>query len=468
MYKNRILFLVDHKHRDLPSLALIAFQLHAHGDDVRLVALGSEEDVVQDFDPHFIVIPKPNYNFARLYLWKLLGRKIIVVDSEGNHQDKNLTMRIKLAPDLYCFWNAKMKRKYEMTIAKRGGKSEVLGFYRGDLLHAKYRGIYGSGIQLREHYGVPEDGIVITVATSTQDSHFSEKRRMAKSKRRARTFSKTAPYRRIVENMIELRTLTEDFVFKMSKEFPGATILVKPHPNENAAYWHDLINKVGNKNLKLVVGEPINQMLQISNFHISHNVCTTTIEAMLVGVPTAEIHTDQSEHLYDERHLHMADFVVRSWQDLKASLNHAFKPAQACDSRLQMACGGRLQDYVDDFLYKFDGHRCEEYADYLSKYMKAFDSHRKVRYGLVLVHPWLTLMFLGVTLRAWMADLLRAFTRSESIEELVNYPDRNKSHNYVEIDGMPVHKEFGLYDNRMRLGDELLWYEKFKSATKEQ
>lgn len=467
MHKNRILFLVDHKHRDLPSLALMAFHLNARGDDARLVALGSEEKIVKDFDPHFMVIPKPNYNFARLYLWKLSGRKIIVVDSEGNHQDKNLTMRIKLAPDLYCFWNAKMKRKYEKTITKRGGESEVLGFYRGDLLHQKYRGVYGTDLQLREHYGVPEDGMVITVATSTQDSHFSERRRSAKAKRRAKAFSQTAAYSSIVRNMTVLRDLTEDIIVKLSSEFPRLTILVKPHPNENAAYWHDLINKVGNENLKLVVGEPINRMLQISDFHISHNVCTTTIEAMMAGVPTAEIHTDQSEHLYAERHLLMADFIVRSWQDLKAPLTDALNTGPSYDRRLQVARGSRLQDYVNDFFYKFDGCRCEKYADYLSGYMKGFGGQRKLHYGLAVAHPLLTLTFLGATLRVWMANLRRSFTRSESLEESVNYPDRNKSENYVEIDGVLVHKEFGLYDNRMSLGDELLWYESFKSVTEQ-
>ena len=56
MDKKKILFLVDHKHRDLPSLSLVAFHLNNLGCEARLVALGNELKLVKEFDPGFIVI----------------------------------------------------------------------------------------------------------------------------------------------------------------------------------------------------------------------------------------------------------------------------------------------------------------------------------------------------------------------------------------------------------------------------
>ena len=64
--EGRILFLVDHKHRDLPSLALISHYLRTRGRETRLFALWQEEEQIRSFDLGFIVLPKPVYDNARL------------------------------------------------------------------------------------------------------------------------------------------------------------------------------------------------------------------------------------------------------------------------------------------------------------------------------------------------------------------------------------------------------------------
>ena len=46
----------------------------------------------------------------------------------------------------------------------------------------------------------------------------------------------------------------------------------------HVVYWNELISELDAKNIKLLVGEPINHLLRISDLHITHNVCTTTIE----------------------------------------------------------------------------------------------------------------------------------------------------------------------------------------------
>ena len=63
MEKPKILFLVDHKHRDLPALSLIAYYLKKMGCLPKLVAL-TEELIIETFDPGFIVIPKPVQYYA--------------------------------------------------------------------------------------------------------------------------------------------------------------------------------------------------------------------------------------------------------------------------------------------------------------------------------------------------------------------------------------------------------------------
>ena len=57
------------------------------------------------------------------------GRRLIIVETEGNHQDKNLTMNIPVAPDLYCFWNNIMMEKYREELENKGLPSSCSGFF---------------------------------------------------------------------------------------------------------------------------------------------------------------------------------------------------------------------------------------------------------------------------------------------------------------------------------------------------
>ena len=286
-----VLFLVDHKHRDLPALCLIAHHLTRQGVRPQLVALGMEEQVVREFDPGFIVIPKPNYNFGRLITYKLEGRKIVVIESEGNHQDIKLTMRVIVAPDIYYFWNEEVHSKYKEALRRRGAKTEVLGFYRGDLLHSNYSNVFPRRQELLSKYGLSPEAV--TIATSTQNSHFSDDRLKKKERRRNRSFSETADYSLIVQNMRDLRSVTEAVIKEISQNFEDVNIIIKPHPNESVVYWDAFIGSLEKNNVALMAGEPINHLLRIQT-HIA--ITCKTVEALLAGV-TVEIQTSRSREL---------------------------------------------------------------------------------------------------------------------------------------------------------------------------
>ena len=71
----RILFLVDHKFRDLQSLSLIGCLLGEKGYDVKFIAIWQENDIINEFNPSYIVLPKPGYAVDRLIKFKIDGRK---------------------------------------------------------------------------------------------------------------------------------------------------------------------------------------------------------------------------------------------------------------------------------------------------------------------------------------------------------------------------------------------------------
>ena len=49
-----------------------------------------------------------------------------------------------------------------------------------------------------------------------------------------------------------------------------------------------------------------------------------------------------------------------------------------------------------------------------------------------------------------------------SIEEQVNKPSQNNERPAYELQGSLVDAEYGLFDNRMQIGDEQIWYRKFE------
>ena len=47
--------------------------------------------------------------------WKINSRKIIIVETEGNNQDKEIKYRTTVYPDLYFFWNNNYWIHYDFT-----------------------------------------------------------------------------------------------------------------------------------------------------------------------------------------------------------------------------------------------------------------------------------------------------------------------------------------------------------------
>ena len=460
--KPKILFLVDHKHRDLPALSLIAYLLKKLGCISKLTALADEGPIIESFDPGYIVLPKLSYNLMRLVKWKSEGRRLIVIDTEGNHQDKSLRMSIQITPDLYCFWNNSMLEKYREQLENQGCEVKALGFLRGDFLLDELRSIFPSRSSLMTNYGLDPTLKTITIATSTQDSHFSEERLLKKTQKRKKAYPVSADYSDIIRNMRNLRKKTEALIDTILKYSPDINIAVKPHPNETVVYWNELISKYSNGNIALVVGEPINHLLQISDLHVAHNVCTTTIEGLLTGVPTVEIHTDQSEKLYASEHLYTAKYILHEMKDIKKVIDKEFFGSGSDVNSYSIENHSDLDQYVKKYFLEMDGRRCQEYAKYLKKFMfsKPFKPQLKLKW--FLKNPT---QFIPYYLRLAKIGFGNLFGKNKNqlIEYTVNNPSADNLRATYEIKGRVVDKEFGLFDNRMKLGDEEFWFQKFEN-----
>ena len=79
------------------------------------------------------------------------------------------------------------------------------------------------------------------------------------------------------------------YVNYVLENFKNVNIVIKPHPNEDVNFGTKLEKK--NKNLKIMLGKSINELLKISDLHIGIQGCLTIVESSLLKVPSIELDT---------------------------------------------------------------------------------------------------------------------------------------------------------------------------------
>ena len=110
----------------------------------------------------------------------------------------------------------------------------------------------------------------------------------------------------------ELREITVSIIKETSKTLPDYHIVLKPHPNEVPTFWESLVKDYKLKNITIMKSGTINDLLNLSDLHMAHNVCTSTFEAMIKRVPAIEIQTNRSSELFSQKDLDLPLFPILS------------------------------------------------------------------------------------------------------------------------------------------------------------
>ena len=199
--KDSILFIVDHKHRDLPALSLIGYYLEKDfKHTIHYCASSMEDEIIAKEDPKYIVTPKLTYSIFNQLKWKLEGRIIVIVETEGNPQNDECKYRITVYPDLYIFWNNHIKNHYCKKLLNNSTKISVEGYYRSDFFCEPFKSIYDKDI-IKSELGIKNESKVITIATSTQDAHLSKKRETHNRTKRYRAYKVAPDYDIIIKSI---------------------------------------------------------------------------------------------------------------------------------------------------------------------------------------------------------------------------------------------------------------------------
>ena len=444
--EKKVLFVVDHKHRDLPALSLIGFYLEKLGHTVKYVALWEEDDVIKRFKPEYVVLPKPHYDNARLLDFKRRGIKTIIILTEGNNQNIEHKYNIEVPPDMLFFWNEYEKSKYVHELLVRGTTMKVAGYPRNDFIHEKYSGIFPSKRELLVEYGLPPENKTITLATSIPDAHFTPEERELKSREGKALLEEAYDYQLVCDNMDQLKDLTLEVIDLILTEFKEMNLIIKPHPNESIHFWKKIVDSHPESNIRLSVGEPINHLLRVSDLHMTHNVCTTTVEGMLAGVPVIEMQNEVSARLYKEDHLDVASFKVRAVREVRDAITRVLVNNEPVD-----IFNSRVDEYITKYFHKYDGLRCYEYALEISRFINEGAGSNFSVCGLLLRNNDLRkeyARYLGNKLNLSAKNL---------VKKLVFYDKWKRREDKLLTDGR------GRFDNRIKPGDEEFWFKRFEN-----
>ena len=160
--------------------------------------------------------------------------------------------------------------------------------------------------------------------------------------------------------------------------------------------------------------------------------------------------------MYLEDHLGLPDYRAFSSQEVIKVLNRVILKPTA------ISYSNKIESYVKEYFTLFDGKRCEKYAysidDFINNDQKA---PQRLSVKLKLKYYFLNI---AINIKNNIKKLLSSGAYDErKLRMQVNRPERfNDEKDFYEINGQKVHKDYGLYDNKIKPDDYKYWYKKFK------
>ena len=424
-----ILFVVDHKHRDLPSLSLIAYHLKINGARPYFASLPAANQLARLIQPDTIVVPKPwNYHD---YLDKLVTSKstIIVVQSEGNPQTTlEETFTVFDPIDAYFFWNQTEMDKAKFDPGLSNAELRILGNPRLDFLHKKNRRFVKNINKKRLNIDSSKKSLTIATRLVYANARPDALRGM----RRADVIS-TDSFDAMVDQDLQQKKLIVDGLEAIWSIDPQVNVLLKPHPNENMSFWRGLQAKY--RELIVITGHTIDTVLSISDFNVSNVSCTTTGEARIAGVRSAEVSTKMDSFVRtDEKRL--PDYLVESGSDFLQIIDFLRSNDETSLAELRNPDVIPLPEYLEKYYFAFDGVRCEAYANAILSFVKSQPKTTPSRFKT-----------------SALRHLISNYSKARSILPTFHVQKRFWK---------GITDSRGRYDNRVSIGDEHAWYKRFR------
>lgn len=438
----KILFLIDIKNRDLPSSALIAYHLIKMKHKVFFQSI---TNTINNFGyPEIkfdaVIFPKFNNVSDSFKYSYLISKKknylTFCIESEGNQNYKN-NKKIVYHPDVYFFWGEKQKKKYlnKKTIKK------VLGSPRLDFFHPKFKKLVDFN-KIRERLGLSKDTKIITFTTRTQEAHKTNKHINKIFQRRKKMYVEPKElFFNFYKSSKKILKINIDLIKKISKYYKNYRIIIKPHPNENLLFWEKYFYK--NKNIIIAKDLFTHELLRISNFNISNNLCNTTLESQILNLACLELQDNFSKKHSTKDHYNLPYLIAKNSDTaFKMIQNEINNKSKFSSSALNKK---KVKNYIKKYFYKFDGLRCKDYANQIN----AILLKKIINKNNITDKEQFLLNKLEENIKKFDIKSKSLFYRVKNFLKKNAYDNR------------------GRYNHTYNLGDEKIWYKKFEKINYE-
>ena len=165
-----ILFIVDVKLRDLPSIALISYYLKKKYK----IIYGRVNELENYIDKKFdcVILPKMNKfdDTSKYFVFETIRKKriIICIENEGNINVK-IKKNFLFIPHLFFFWGKNQLKNYKNTFYKKKN-IKIMGNPRLDFFHEKFNSLLIDKKSYLKKNNL-KNNFCLTFTTRTQEAH---------------------------------------------------------------------------------------------------------------------------------------------------------------------------------------------------------------------------------------------------------------------------------------------------------
>ena len=282
-----VALIVDHPQRDLAGLVLTAFELCQYGVTCHLVPLNLQYNELFALAPEFVVL-----NYVRRGTEGLArdlaaaGISFGLLDTEGivwaEYKDYTELLwedsRLRAGVRCLCMWGENLAKHLAQDGLFPAERLHVTGCPRFDLYAPQWRSVIAEAV---ESEGSPSPRVLLNTQYSMTNPRFSTVDEHVRHFRLVLGWSDAEiEHRMTIEREAVVQTVT--LVRNLALDFPGARLIVRPHPHESPRPYEEALGHL--RNVKFSLSGSVQPEIFRAAIVIQRN-CTTAVEAGLAGVP---------------------------------------------------------------------------------------------------------------------------------------------------------------------------------------
>lgn len=396
--KKKIIFFVDQKHRDFLATFLISRNLSSKYQ-VWVKALWDFKSI-EKIDPDIIIMNKPDGFLNERIVWKVEGRKVISLQTEGLNIKR--FSRITIESDLTFFWNKYSQNNYKIK------NCFTLGNPRTDLLEKKWDKYFRYNFKKKFNFNKKKKNILISLPDNKQNfSAHALKKYIKVTEKKYEFKNKKLKFQQVIDYNRRISLMIIDYLKPIVSRHKSYNFFLKVHPNDNHLYWNKLKKKAKMKNLHILFGCSINEALSYADMHITSEGCTTTFESCYKRIPTIEICEKNSNYIKNEFYqpnIKLNKNKVYNYKDLENFFEKFKKKKNLLPLKKDIA------KYIEYNYCKIDGKRALIYAKQIDKYLSKLNIKNnyasKIKFMLTLLLSLKNLKYFFFSLKVFVKIIL--------------------------------------------------------------